>query len=109
MTHAMSQRYRNGAEHLFYHVILLIRPRGGRAPRRRERHLVALRIGGALGVIGIALTTMGGLGWNTFVGFALVGLGTANVIPQVIKTADATPGLPPGVAISTRSTGESST
>ena len=31
-----------------------------------------LQIGGALGVIGIALTTMGGLGWNTFVGFALV-------------------------------------
>ncbi|MEC8709944.1 MAG: MFS transporter [Pseudomonadota bacterium] len=59
-----------------------------------------LQIGGALGVIGIALTTMGGLGWNTFVGFALVGLGTANVIPQVIKTADSTPGLPPGVAIS---------
>lgn len=59
-----------------------------------------LQIGGALGIIGIALTSMGGLSWNTFLGFALVGLGTANVIPQVIKTADTTPGLPPGVAIS---------
>ena len=58
-----------------------------------------LQIGGLIAVIGIVLTTLPGLDLLTYLGFALVGLGTANVVPQVIKTADSTPGLPPGVAI----------
>ena len=59
-----------------------------------------LQIGGVIAVIGIVLATMEERTVLTYIGFALVGLGTANIIPQVIKTADSTPGLPPGVAIS---------
>ncbi|MGA0234504.1 MAG: MFS transporter [Alphaproteobacteria bacterium] len=59
-----------------------------------------LQIGGVIAVIGIVLATMEERSVLTYIGFALVGLGTANIIPQVIKTADSTPGLPPGVAIS---------
>ena len=59
-----------------------------------------LQIGGVIAVLGIVLATMEERSVLTYIGFALVGLGTANIIPQVIKTADSTPGLPPGVAIS---------
>ena len=59
-----------------------------------------LQIGGVLAVLGIVLATLEDRSVLTYVGFALVGLGTANIVPQVIKTADTTPGLPPGVAIS---------
>lgn len=58
-----------------------------------------LQIGGLIAMIGIVLATLPSLDLITYIGFALVGLGTANVAPQVIKTADSTPGLPPGVAI----------
>ena len=59
-----------------------------------------LQIGGVIAVLGIVLATGEERSVLTYIGFALVGLGTANIIPQVIKTADSTPGLPPGVAIS---------
>lgn len=59
-----------------------------------------LQIGGLLAVIGILLVSLQDGMPLTYLGFACVGLGTANIIPQVIKTADSTPGLPPGVAIS---------
>jgi MFS family permease len=59
-----------------------------------------LQIGGVIAVLGIVLATLEERSVLTYIGFALVGLGTANIIPQVIKTADSTPGLPPGVAIS---------
>jgi MFS family permease len=59
-----------------------------------------LQIGGGIAVLGILLVSMEGRTLLTYLGFGLVGLGTANIVPQVIKTADSTPGLPPGVAIS---------
>ena len=59
-----------------------------------------LQIGGAIAVVGILLVSLEDRTLLTYVGFGLVGLGTANIVPQVIKTADSTPGLPPGVAIS---------
>lgn len=59
-----------------------------------------LQIGGAIAVVGILLVSLEDRTLLTYLGFGLVGLGTANIVPQVIKTADSTPGLPPGVAIS---------
>lgn len=59
-----------------------------------------LQIGGIIAVIGIVLVYLPSHQLLTFIGFACVGLGTANIVPQVIKTADSTPGLPAGVAIS---------
>ena len=59
-----------------------------------------LQIGGVIAIIGVILATRPEATWVTYVGFAMVGLGTGNIIPQAIKTADSAPGLPPGVAIS---------
>ncbi|MAW51995.1 MAG: hypothetical protein CME01_04145 [Geminicoccus sp.] len=59
-----------------------------------------LQIGGVIAVIGIVLVYLPSHQLLTFIGFACVGLGTANIAPQVIKTADSTPGLPAGIAIS---------
>ena len=59
-----------------------------------------LQIGGVIAVIGIILATRPETSALTYIGFAMVGLGTGNIIPQAIKTADGAPGLPPGVAIS---------
>jgi len=59
-----------------------------------------IRYGSALAAFGMFLATANGNGSIVLIGFALTGLGLANVVPQLFGIAGRLPGLSPGVAIS---------
>lgn len=62
------------------------------------------RVGGALGVAGMALALGVAQPWAVLAGFAAVGLGFAAVVPIAFSAAGSVPGVSPGAGISTVST-----
>ncbi len=62
--------------------------------------VATIRSGALLGAAGLALTLLGPDPGMGILGFALLGVGVANVVPTVIGVAARRPGTAPGVAIS---------
>jgi predicted MFS family arabinose efflux permease len=61
---------------------------------------MTIRFGSLLAAIGLCLLTMSDLPSLVIIGFALTGLGLANLMPQLFSLAGKLPGFSPGVAIS---------
>jgi hypothetical protein len=59
-----------------------------------------IRYGSALAAFGMFLAMANDNGPIVLIGFALTGLGLANVVPQLFGIAGRLPGMSPGVAIS---------
>ncbi|MFD2265612.1 MFS transporter [Lacibacterium aquatile] len=58
-----------------------------------------LRVGGSLAALGFLIAVATPWVWASMVGFFLVGLGCANVVPVLFSAAGRLPGVSPGVAI----------
>jgi MFS family permease len=69
--------------------------------RNRFGAVKTLRISGILGGVGLLLAGIAPDGIVAIVGFAIAGLGVANMIPILFSAAGNWPGLPQGVGIST--------
>ena len=61
--------------------------------RERLATLVLLRASGALAAAGMALALSVGAPWAALLGFMLVGLGLANVVPVLFSAAAQVPGV----------------
>jgi hypothetical protein len=61
--------------------------------------VVLLRASGAIAAAGLGSALMLGTTWSAVIGFALVGLGLANVIPVLFSAAGRVPGVPVGTAL----------
>ncbi|MBC5781521.1 MFS transporter [Ramlibacter sp. USB13] len=71
----------------------------GDAVRARMAPVPLLRWSGLLGAIGMTLALVAGQPWAALAGFALVGLGFANMVPVLFSAAGRTPGVTPAHAI----------
>lgn len=60
-----------------------------------------LRISAVLGAVGLAMGGLAPTAPMAIIGFAVAGLGVANMVPILFSAAGNRPGLPPGVGIST--------
>jgi hypothetical protein len=69
--------------------------------RGRYGAVKTLRISAALGAFGLALGGLAPTAPLAILGFAVAGLGVANLVPILFSAAGNRPGLPPGVGIST--------
>jgi len=58
-----------------------------------------VQLSGALAAVGLAASLLHGTAIVALIGFGLVGLGVANLIPILFGAAGRTPGIAPGVAI----------
>ena len=72
---------------------------GGDWVRARTAPVSLLRASGALGAAGMALALAAQQPWATLAGFALVGLGFANVVPVLFSAAGQLPGIAPAHGI----------
>lgn len=72
---------------------------GGDWVRARTEPVALLRASGAVGAIGMALALAVPQPWAALTGFALVGLGFANVVPVLFSAAGRVPGIAPAHGI----------
>lgn len=72
----------------------------GDGVRNRFGAVVTLRFSGALGAAGLILAAGAPVGWIAILGFALTGLGVANMVPILFSAAGNHEGLPSAQAIS---------
>lgn len=72
---------------------------GGDRVRARMAPVALLRASGALGAAGMALALAAPHPWAALAGFALVGLGFANVVPVLFSAAGQLPGIAPAHGI----------
>ncbi|MDB5948113.1 MAG: putative transporter [Ramlibacter sp.] len=72
---------------------------GGDRVRARMSPVALLRSSGALAVIGMGLALAAAHPWAALAGFALVGLGFANVVPVLFSAAGQVAGVPPAQGI----------
>jgi predicted MFS family arabinose efflux permease len=72
---------------------------GGDAVRARLAAVPLLRLSGGLGAFGMALALLVPNEWVALFGFALVGLGFANVVPVLFSAAARVPGVTPAHGI----------
>ena len=56
-------------------------------------------LGGLVAMAGIALTLVPGMLWPALLGFALIGLGCANLVPVLFSLAAQSRDMPPGLAV----------
>ena len=73
---------------------------GGDALRARWSSLVLLRGSAALAAMAMALVLLSGEPWLALAGFALAGVGLANVVPVLFSAAARVPGVAPAQGIS---------
>jgi predicted MFS family arabinose efflux permease len=72
---------------------------GGDWVRARVASVALLRASGLLAAFGMALALLAPFAWAGLVGFALVGLGLANVVPVLFSAAAQVPGVTPAHGI----------
>jgi predicted MFS family arabinose efflux permease len=63
-----------------------------------------LRIGGALACVGFLIVALVPSALASLAGFAIVGIGAANIVPVLFSGAGRVPGVPPGIALATVTT-----
>ncbi len=68
--------------------------------RNRYGAVKTLRISALLGALGLAIGGLSPVAPLAILGFAIAGLGVANMVPILFSAAGNRPGLPPGVGIS---------
>ncbi|MDG3041988.1 MFS transporter [Roseicyclus marinus] len=83
---------------LFSVAMTVARLTGDRIVARLGQRLV-LFLGGLTAIAGIALTLMPGLIGVAMLGFVLIGLGCANLVPVLFSLAARQPGMAPGLAV----------
>ena len=83
---------------LFSVAMTVARLTGDRIVARLGRRLVLI-LGGLTAIAGIALTLAPGMTWVAMLGFVLIGLGCANLVPVVFSLAAQQPGMAPGLAV----------
>ena len=72
----------------------------GDGVRNRFGAVRTLRVSGLLGAAGLLVGAVAPLDWVAIAGFALAGLGVANMVPILFSAAGNHPGMPSGSAIS---------
>lgn len=83
---------------LFSLAMTIARLTGDRVVAALGRKRVMI-LGGLIAMAGIALTLLPGMLWPALVGFALIGLGCANLVPVIFSLAAASRDMPPGMAV----------
>lgn len=83
---------------LFSVAMTIARLTGDRIVARLGQGLVLI-LGGLTAIAGIALTLVPGLTGMALLGFVLIGLGCANLVPVVFSLAARQPGMAPGLAV----------
>lgn len=83
---------------LFSVAMTVARLTGDKIVAQLGRRLV-LFLGGLTAIAGIALTLVPGLIWVAMLGFVLIGLGCANLVPVLFSLAARQPGMAPGLAV----------
>ena len=73
----------------------------GDSVRNRYGAVKTLRVSAALGALGLAMGGLSPTAPLAILGFAIAGLGVANMVPILFSAAGNRPGLPAGVGIST--------
>lgn len=91
----------SGLGFAFFAGTMAIMRFAGDLVRNRFGAVKTLRISGILGGLGLFLAGIAPDGIVAIVGFAIAGLGVANMIPILFSAAGNWPGLPQGVGIST--------
>jgi MFS family permease len=83
---------------LFSVAMTIARLTGDRIVAASGQRLVLI-LGGLTAIAGIALTLAPGMTWVALLGFVLIGLGCANLVPVVFSLAARQPGMAPGLAV----------
>lgn len=83
---------------LFSVAMTIARLTGDRIVAALGQRLVLI-LGGLTAIAGIALTLAPGMTWVALLGFVLIGLGCANLVPVVFSLAARQPGMAPGLAV----------
>jgi MFS family permease len=73
----------------------------GDSVRNRFGAVRTLQISGLAGALGMGLAAAAPVGWVAVLGFAISGLGVANMVPILFSAAGNMPGLSPGAGIAT--------
>ncbi len=92
--------FTSGLGFAFFAGTMAVMRFAGDGVRNRYGAVKTLRISGALGAAGLALGGLAPTAPLAIIGFAVAGLGVANMIPILFSAAGNRPGLPPGVGIS---------
>jgi MFS family permease len=96
-----SELHSAGLGYAFFAGAMAIMRFMGDSVRNRFGAVTTLRFSGALGAVGMILAATAPVGWIAIIGFALTGLGVANMIPILFSAAGNFPGLVSAQAIST--------
>lgn len=83
---------------LFSVAMMIARLTGDRVVAHLGRGRV-MSLGGGLAMLGIALTLVPGPAWPALTGFALIGLGCANLVPVLFSLAAQSRDMAPGLAV----------
>ena len=83
---------------LFSVAMTIARLTGDRIVAALGQRLVLI-LGGLTAIAGIALTLAPGMTWVALLGFVLIGLGCANLVPVLFSLAARQPGMAPGLAV----------
>ena len=92
---------RSGLAFAFFAGTMAVMRFAGDSLRNRFGAVRTLRISGMLGAAGLMIAAVAPNDGVALVGFALSGLGVANMVPIMFSAAGNQPGIPPGTGIST--------
>jgi MFS family permease len=92
--------FRAGLGFAFFAGAMALMRFAGDGVRNRFGAVTTLRVSGLVGMTGLIVAAMATTPWLAISGFALAGLGVANMVPVILSAAGNYPGLPPGAGIS---------
>jgi MFS family permease len=93
--------FESGLGFAFFAGAMAVMRFAGDGVRNRYGAVKTLRISAVTGAVGLAMGGMSPTAAMAIIGFAVAGLGVANMVPILFSAAGNRPGLPPGVGIST--------
>lgn len=93
--------FRSGLGFAFFAATMAVMRFSGDAIRNRFGAVRTLRLSALTGAAGLMLAALAPIDILAMAGFAMAGLGVANLVPVMFSAAGNHPGLPPGQAIST--------
>ena len=93
--------FASGLGFAFFAGTMAIMRFAGDTVRNRYGAVKTLRVSAALGALGLAMGGLSPTAPLAILGFAVAGLGVANMVPILFSAAGNRPGLPAGVGIST--------
>lgn len=96
-----SDAARSGLAFAFFSGAMALMRFAGDAIRNRFGAVRVMRVSGVIGASGVFLASIAPTDTLAIAGFALAGLGVANMVPILFSAAGNYPGVPPGMGIST--------